>query len=157
MGLTIDMCRDIEKYEEGVVMGLNAKKSICVIIAAFVGAGMVALFYKVLGWNLIVSVYAMIPFCGVVILSGFYTSNGLTFGQMIRRKLKRANEKPLLYKSTECRLIYEAVVPETVDIAVAAEDKQSEINKMMKKLKLCMAVAGIIVILGIVLIVIFSR
>lgn len=153
MGLTIDMCRDVEKYEEGVVMGLNAKKSICVIIAALTGAGIVALFHKVFGWSLVVSVYAMVPFCGVIILSGFYTSNGLTFWQMIRRKLKRANEKPLFYKSTECRAVYEAAAPETA----APEDKRSEIDRMMKKLKLCLAAAGVIVVLGIVLIVIFSR
>lgn len=157
MGLTIDMCRDVEKYEEGVVMGLNAKKSICVIIAALTGAGIVALFHKVFGWSLVVSVYAMVPFCGVIILSGFYTSNGLTFWQMIRRKLKRANEKPLFYKSTECRSVYEAAVPETADAAAAPEDKRSEIDRMMKKLKLCLAAAGVIVVLGIVLIVIFSR
>ncbi len=157
MGLTIDMCHDVEKYEEGVVMGLNAKKSLCVIIAVFTGAGVAALFYKVLGWSLVASVYAMIPFCGVIILSGFYTSNGLTFLQLIRRKLQRVNEKPLFYKSTECRAVYEAAAPETAVAAAAPEDKRSEIDRMMKKLKLCLAAAGIMVVLGIVLIVIFSR
>lgn len=157
MGLTIDMCRDVENYEEGVVMGLNAKKSICVIIAAFTGAGIVALFYKVFKWSLLVSVYAMIPFCGVIILSGFYTSNGLTFWQMIRRKLKKVNEKPLFYKSTECRSVYESAAFEPADSIVTAEDKRSEIDRMMKKLKLCLAAAGVIIVLGIALIVIFSR
>ena len=37
MALSIDTCNDIEKYEESVVAGLNARKSIYAVVGVLLG------------------------------------------------------------------------------------------------------------------------
>lgn len=156
MGMTIDMCHDIEKYKEDVLMGFDWKKSLYFIAAVLVGAGTIFFFYKVLGWNILVSVYAMMPFAGIIVFLGFYTKNGLTFGQIIRRKVKRANVKPLEYRSTECRACYEAInLADPAFKVQTEEDKQDEINRMLKKLKIGLIAGGVVFVLLIVLIAIY--
>lgn len=156
MGLTIDMCNDIEKYEESVLIGMNAKKTLYFIAAAVVGIGAMFLFYKVFHWNLIISAYAMMPFSGIIILSGFSSQNGLTLGQTVLRRLKKTNYKPLTYCSTENRKNYEAaleIVAKNDYTELSEDDKKSEIAKTMKKLKLtaiCLAFAFIVVVILIV-------
>lgn len=156
MGITIDMCHNIEKYKEEVVMGFDWKKSLYLIGAVLVGAGATFLFYKVFGWNILASVYAMMPFAGIIVFFGFYTKNGLTFGQIIRRKIKKANRSPLVYRSTECRAVYESInLKSAVADMQSEDDKQAEINRMLKKLKIGLAVAGTVFVLLIVLIAVF--
>lgn len=152
MGLSVDMCHDVEKYEESIAMGLNAKKFLYFAVAAVAGGLSVLLFYKVFKWHIMASVYGMMPISGVIVMTGFYTSNGMTFGQILKRRFKKTNSKPLVYKSTECRKLYEKLNEiETVSIGKTA-DAQSEINKMLRALKIgaVLFVALIVIIIVVI-------
>lgn len=156
MGLTIDMCHDIENYKEDVVMGFDWKKSLYFIGAILVGAGSVFLFYKVLGWNLLVSVYAMMPLASAVVFCGFYTKNGMTFGQIIRRKIQKVNSTPIVSRSTECRASYEAVSLASVGIDARSEEEvQVENIRMLRKLIIGLVIGGAVFVVLIVLIAVF--
>lgn len=156
MGLTVEMCHDIESYKEDVIVGFDWKKSIYIVVAAAVGVGTIFFFYKILGWSMFISVYAASPFSGLIILSGFYQRNGLTFLQMLRRKIKKVNGKPLVYRSTECRRIYEAALLSDSEHNAPSDSDQeqtAEIEKQLRKLKIGLVVGVVMMVLVIVLII----
>lgn len=98
MGLTIELCNDIEKYEENVVGGFNIRKTLTIFISVLIGARTMAFSYFVLQLPIIVSVYVMIPVLIPVVFKGFYGKQSSLikmFKQMYTKK------KPLVYRSTE--------------------------------------------------------
>lgn len=98
--MVIEVNKDIDRYKETVVMGLTARQLIFSIASVVVGGGIVLLLYRYVG--LTVSAYIAIPAVAPIALSGFYSYNGMTFMQMMKKKLHFAfKNKPLTYLSTE--------------------------------------------------------
>lgn len=154
MGLTVDMCHDIESYKEDVIVGFDWKKSIYIIVAAVIGVGTIFFFYKILGWSMFISVYASSPFPAVIVMSGFYAKNGRTFFQVLRRKIKKVNEKPLVYKSTECRKVYEAaLLSNSPDLLLSEQEQTAKIRRQIKMLKFGLIFGAVLLVLAIVLVI----
>ena len=102
--MNISINKDIEKYQESVIMGLTAKQLICSIIALALGTGIVLSTFKYVG--LTVSVYIAIPIVAPIALNGFYEYQGMSFTQMFKRKLWFAfKNRPLMYISEESEKI----------------------------------------------------
>lgn len=99
MGLIINMCNDVEKYEESVMGGFNLKKTLYILSAVLVGAAVMAVLYFVLHVNIILSAYLMILFIVPIILKGFYGQGRGSFIQNIKGFFVK--KKPLMYCSTE--------------------------------------------------------
>lgn len=98
--MVIEVNKDIDRYKETVVMGLTARQLVFSIASVVVGGGIVLLLYRYVG--LTVSAYIAIPAVAPIALSGFYSYNGMTFMQMMKKKLHFAfKNKPLTYLSTE--------------------------------------------------------
>ena len=98
--MVIEVNKDIDRYKETVVMGLTARQLVFSIASVVVGGGIVLLLYRYVG--LTVSAYTAIPAVAPIALSGFYSYNGMTFMQMMKKKLHFAfKNKPLTYLSTE--------------------------------------------------------
>ena len=88
--MNISINKDIEKYQESVVMGLTARQLIFSI--AYVG--------------LTGSAYIAIPVVAPLALNGFYSYQGMSFTQMFKRKLWFAfKNRPLMYISEESEKI----------------------------------------------------
>lgn len=119
--MVIEVNKDIDRYKETVVMGLTARQLIFSIASVVVGGGIVLLLYRYVG--LTVSAYIAIPAVAPIALSGFYSYNGMTFMQMMRKKLHFAfGNKPLVYISTEGEPEVEMIRQEEV----TAEKKKSK-------------------------------
>lgn len=98
--MNISINKDIEKYQETVVMGLTAKQLICSVAAIVIGAGIVLATYKYVG--LTASAYIAIPVVAPIALNGFYEYQGMSFTEMFKRKLKSIFANPqLIYISEE--------------------------------------------------------
>ncbi|MBP3609468.1 MAG: PrgI family protein [Lachnospiraceae bacterium] len=99
MGLTIDICNDVEQYEESVVAGFNLKKTLCIGAAVIVGAAGMALFHFAFHINILVSVYMMMPLVAPIIIKGFYREGK---GSLLKDILGMGKKsKPLVFRSTE--------------------------------------------------------
>lgn len=99
MGLVIDICNDVEQYEESVVAGFNLKKTLYIGAAVLSGAVCMAIFIFVFHINIVISAYLMMPFVAPIILKGFYREGK---GSFIKDLLNmRRKSKPLVYCSTE--------------------------------------------------------
>jgi hypothetical protein len=98
--LVIEINKDIDRYKESVVMGLTAKQLIFSIASVVAGGGIVLLLYPYIG--LTPSVYVAIPVVAPIALGGFYSFNGMSFYEVMGRKIRMmfANH-PLTYVSTE--------------------------------------------------------
>ena len=119
--MVIEVNKDIDRYKETVVMGLTARQLVFSIASVVVGGGIVLLLYRYVG--LTVSAYIAIPAVAPIALSGFYSYNGMTFMQMMRKKLHFAfKNKPLIYISTEGEPEVEMIRQEEM----AAEKKKSK-------------------------------
>ena len=91
--MNISINKDIEKYQESVVMGLTARQLIFSIAS-------VLLTYRYVG--LTGSAYIAIPVVAPLALNGFYSYQGMSFTQMFKRKLWFAfKNRPLTYISEE--------------------------------------------------------
>lgn len=99
MGLTIDICNDVEQYEESVVAGFNLKKTLYIGAAVVVGAAGMALFYFVFHINILISVYMIMPLVAPIIIKGFYREGK---GSLLKDLLSMGKKsKPLVFRSTE--------------------------------------------------------
>ena len=102
--MNISINRDIEKYQESVVMGLTARQLIFSIASIAWGGAIVLLTYKHVG--LTGSAYIPIPVVAPFALNGFYSYQGMSFTQMLRRKMWFAfKNRPLTYISEESEKI----------------------------------------------------
>lgn len=98
--MIIEINKDIEAYQESVVMGLTAKQLIFSIASIVAGGGLVLLLYSYVG--LTISVYIAIPVVAPIALGGFYTFNGMNFYEYIKRKFYFAFlNRAYTYVSTE--------------------------------------------------------
>lgn len=98
--MIIEVNKDIDNYKESVILGLTARQFLYSILSVIVGGTIVLLLYKHIG--LTVSTYVAIPIVAPIALTGFYSYNGMTFLEMVKRKLYFAFKNPTLtYVSTE--------------------------------------------------------
>lgn len=98
--MIIEVNKDIDRYKETVVLGLTARQLIFSVASVIVGGGIVLLVYPYVG--LTVSAYIAIPAVAPIALNGFYSYNGMTFMQMMKKKLHFAfHNRTITYESTE--------------------------------------------------------
>ena len=114
--MSVEINRDIDKFQESVVLGLTAKQLIDSVLSVLVGGAIVLISYKKVG--LTVSAYIAIPVVAPIALSGFYSFNGMSFMQMMKKRIHfMFKVKPLIYRSTEN-------VSELKDVALEMEQKR---------------------------------
>ena len=75
--MNISINKDIEKYQESVVMGLTARQLIFSIASIACGGAIVLLTYRHVG--LTGSAYIAIPVVAPLALNGFYSYQGMSF------------------------------------------------------------------------------
>ena len=98
--MSVEINKDIDKFQESVVLGLTAKQLIASVLSVLVGGAIVFLSYRKVGLTL--SAYIAIPIVAPIALSGFYSFNGMSFMQMLKKRIQfMFKAKPLVYKSTE--------------------------------------------------------
>ncbi len=98
--MVIEINKDIDRYQESVAMGLTAKQLIFSVVSVIVGGGLVLLLYRYIG--LTASAYISIPVVSPIAMEGFYSYNGMSFYEVMKRKIQLlfAN-RALTYVSTE--------------------------------------------------------
>lgn len=98
--MVIEINKNIDKYKESVVLGLTARQLIFSVLSVIAGGGIVLLLYRYIG--LTAGTYIAIPVVAPIALTGFYSYNGMTFMELVKRKLHFAFfNRTLLYVSTE--------------------------------------------------------
>lgn len=98
--MIVEINKDLEKYKESVAMGLTAKQLIFSIASLVVGGGLILLLYPYVG--LTIAVYISIPVVAPIALGGFYTYQGMSFYEVMKRRFYfMFHNKPLTYVSTE--------------------------------------------------------
>ena len=134
--MSVEINKDIDKFQESVVLGLTAKQLVASVLSVLVGGAIVFLSYRKVGLTL--SAYIAIPIVAPIALSGFYSFNGMSFMQMLKKRIQfMFKAKPLVYKSTENvdELKKIGVQMEEEKRRVQAEtDKQDDFNRTKKKM-----------------------
>ncbi len=98
--MIVEINKDLEKYKESVVLGLTAKQLIFSIASVVVGGGLILFLYPYLG--LTVAAYISIPIVVPIAMGGFYSYQGMSFYEVMRRRIYfMFQNKPLTYVSTE--------------------------------------------------------
>lgn len=106
--MIIEMNKDIDRYQESVAMGLTVKQLIYAVFSLIIGAGIVLLLQKKIGLTL--AAYVAVPVVAPLALQGFYQYNGMSFMEVMRRKLYFAFlNQPLVYVSEEGKIRKEGV------------------------------------------------
>lgn len=126
--MVIEINKDIDKYQESVAMGLTARQLIFSIAAVLAGGTIVLLTYKYVG--LTGSAYIAIPIVAPIALGGFYTFQGMSFFETMKRRFHFLfGNKELIYISTEGENAIKKLRMEE-----AIEQKQKEkLNKKRNK------------------------
>ena len=98
--MVIEINKDIESYQESVVMGLSGKQFLFSIASVLVGGTLIVFLYPYVGLTL--AVYIAIPVVAPIALGGFYTFNGMNFYEYVKRKIHFAFlNRAYGYESTE--------------------------------------------------------
>ena len=98
--MIIEINKDIQNYKESVVVGLTVRQLLFSVLSVVAGGGIVFLTYPYVG--LTTSAYIAIPVVAPIALSGFYSYNGMTFMEMMKRKMHFAFvNRALTYISEE--------------------------------------------------------
>ncbi len=85
--LSIDINRDIEKYEEAVIAGFNGKKSLALVACVGIGGGLGFLMYYKFHVNMNLIALIIIPILSPIILVSFGTKDGMTFKEQLDYRL----------------------------------------------------------------------
>lgn len=98
--MIIEINKDIDKYQESVVLGLTARQLIYSVASVLVGGGMVFLLYRYIG--LTGAAYVTIPCVAPIAMGGFYSYNGMNFYEYMGKRIHfMFGNRPLTYISTE--------------------------------------------------------
>lgn len=98
--MIIEVNKDIDKYQESVVLGLTARQLIYSVASVLVGGGMVLLLYRYIG--LTGAAYVTIPCVAPIAMGGFYSYNGMNFYEYMGRRIHfMFGNRLLTYVSTE--------------------------------------------------------
>ena len=125
--MIIEINKDIDRYQESVVMGLTLKQLIYAALSLIAGAGIVLLLQKQIGLTL--AAYVAVPVVAPLALQGFYQYNGMSFMEVMKRKLFFAFlNRPLVYVSEEGEAAMRAYRAE----GVAQEMRQKRTKKRKK-------------------------
>ena len=125
--MIIEINKDIDRYQESVVMGLTLKQLIYAALSLIAGAGIVFLLQKQIGLTL--AAYVAVPVVAPLALQGFYQYNGMSFMEVMKRKLFFAFlNRPLVYVSEEGEAAVRTYRAEGV-----AKEMQQKRNKNRRK------------------------
>ncbi|SEV85128.1 PrgI family protein [[Clostridium] fimetarium] len=159
--MVIEVNKDVDRYQESVAFGLSAKQLIFSAASLISGSGIVLLLYPYIG--ITGSAYVAIPVVAPIALGGFYSYNGMSFYNVMQRKLHMMfGNKALVYVSTESEAsikTYQVVEVGKCKKSVRPVEqnqnkKQEEFEAMKKKMKsimigciaaVALAVAGTVV------------
>lgn len=98
--MIIEINKDIDRYQESVALGLGGRQLVFSAVSLISGAGIVLLLYRYIG--LAGSAYVAIPVVAPIALSGFYSYNGMSFFNVMGRKIHMMfGNRALTYISTE--------------------------------------------------------
>ena len=130
--MIIEINKDIEKYQESVVIGLSAKQLVYSILALGSGCAIVFLLYKKIG--LTFSCYVAVPVVAPIALCGFYSYNGMGFREVFTRYMRSIfRNKALVFKSSGYREMREEIRARKEAEKRAAVRKIKEERKQMRK------------------------
>lgn len=125
--MVIEINKDIDKYQETIALGLTAKQLLFSVASIVVGGGLVLLLYKHVGLTL--SAYIAIPVVAPIALGGFYSYNGMSFYEVMKKKWYFAfQNRSLLYSSTENEKVIEEYKQSLI-----TDKKKTKIKKAGKK------------------------
>ncbi len=130
--MIIEINKDIDKYQESIVLGLTARQLIFSIASIIVGGGIVLLLYKYIG--LTGAAYVAVPCIAPIALEGFYSYNGMSFMQYWMRKIHfMIGNRTLTYISTESESeIQKYKLQENITKAKKGKKETNEVNKDTK-------------------------
>ena len=98
--MIIEINKDIDKYQESIVLGLTARQLLYSVASVLVGGSIVLLLYRFIG--LTSSAYIAVPCIAPIALQGFYSYNGMSFFEYWKKKIFYITSNIALnYKSTE--------------------------------------------------------
>lgn len=125
--MIIEINKDIDRYQESVALGLTVKQLIYAALSLIAGAGIVFLLQKQIGLTL--AAYVAVPVVAPLALQGFYQYNGMSFMEVMKRKLFFAFlNRPLVYVSEKGEAAMRAYRAEDV-----AKEMQQKRNKNKRK------------------------
>ena len=125
--MIIEINKDIDRYQESVALGLTVKQLIYAALSLIAGAGIVLLLQKQIGLTL--AAYVAVPVIAPLALQGFYQYNGMSFMEVMKRKLFFAFlNRPLVYVSEKGEAAVRAYRAEGV-----AKEMQQKRNKNKRK------------------------
>lgn len=125
--MIIEINKDIDRYQESVALGLTVKQLIYAALSLIAGAGIVLLLQKQIGLTL--AAYVAVPVVAPLALQGFYQYNGMSFMEVMKRKLFFAFlNRPLVYVSEKGEAAMRAYRAEDV-----AKEMQQKRNKNKRK------------------------
>ncbi len=130
--MIIEINKDIDKYQESIVLGLTARQLIFSVASIIVGGGIVLLLYKYIG--LTGAAYVAVPCIAPIALEGFYSYNGMSFMQYWMRKIHfMIGNRTLTYISTESESeIQKYKLQENITKAKKGKKETNEVNKDTK-------------------------
>ena len=98
--MIIEISKNIDTYQETVVLGLTAKQLAFSAASVAAGGGLILLLCPLIG--LTASAYLAAPVVAPIALEGFYSYNGMGFYEIVRRRMHMMFFNRLLtYVSTE--------------------------------------------------------
>lgn len=98
--MIIEINKDIDRYKETIVMGLTTKQLVFGVLSVAIGGGLIWILYPYIG--LTFASYVVIPIIAPIALEGFYSQNGMSFSEVMKRKfLYLFQNRALVYESTE--------------------------------------------------------
>lgn len=156
--MNIDMCKDIEKYKESVVMGLNIVETICAAIALGAGTVTTLILVFIFAISIKFAIYiAMIPTILIGLLGFMRNKNGMTLVDVLRKKkLLKQYSNPLGYSSDQTEELIDRLKKEIEDESNNVNSQADEFERTKKKMIMLFIGVAVLGVLGTVGLIIYK-
>ena len=149
--LNIKFSKDIEKYKESVIKGFALREAVCLAAGAVIILTVWLGLKYIFGIDNYFTMYGAIAIGAPVIFTGFYKRCGLTFFQIIKKKITLLQIGTLINIPEDCTDMF--INSEADDTGEKTDDK----NEMQRMLfKGIFTIAGIVIIAIVIMIIAFN-
>lgn len=162
MSVSVEVCKDIEQFQETVVAGMDAKHTLFAIAGLLVGCITGGVCHFLLHAGNAITMYAVMLTAIPIIFIGFLDKDGMGIMERLRRGRRLKKEGILYNKSTESpecfkRLLKQEKTAGSAEAAPLGGSTQEQMKKQMKLLGILGGAAALLLIAAIAAIIVLKK
>ena len=156
MSVSIEVCKDVEQFQESVVAGMDAKHTLFAAAGIAIGSITGGISHLLLHLNRLVTMYLVMFTAIPVIFIGFLDKDGMNILERIKKGRAVRRMGTLYYVSTENSEYFKMLIKMNEQNTVVEKTNPENMTKRLKLLVL-LGLFFVLLLVAVVLLILFGK